>query len=89
MFKTIDDEMHFSAGLLANFFAFFLSSIVFTQLTATFIGLVAGIAAAIGKEVYDKKVKKTKFDWRDAKFTILGASLLFTVLIILYIIQNH
>ena len=89
MFKLIDDEMHFWAGVLVNFFAFFLSSIVFTQLTATLIGFAAGIAAAIGKEVYDKKVKKTKFDWRDAKFTILGASLLFTVLIILYIIQNH
>ncbi len=39
------------------------------------VGLIAGVAAGIGKEIYDKYIKKSDADPVDTLSTILGAML--------------
>jgi len=86
-FKKLDDEMHFWAGILIWFVIFFLANFLFNQSVSSAMGFgVAGLAA-IGKELYDKHIKKTYFDWRDVKWTLIGAlipTLIFIVTDIIY-----
>lgn len=35
-------------------------------------GIILAIALSFGKELYDKYIKKTKFDWEDIQADFLG-----------------
>lgn len=80
-FKKLDDEMHFWAGMVIMLFIFIPSTFVFTQWLAAVIGFLSAGTAAILKELYDKHIKKTRFDWRDVRYTLFGASI-FTIIFI-------
>ncbi len=82
LFKKEDDKMHLLAGMLISFITFLLSSFMFTLPISYGLSFIFGSLAGILKEVYDKYVKKTKFDSRDLLFTIIGA-LLSTILMAL------
>ena len=81
-FKKLDDEMHFWAGMLIMFFVFILSNFLFNQSVSAIVGFLSSILSGIGKEIYDQRIKKTRFDWRDVKWTAIGGSVL-TILFIL------
>jgi hypothetical protein len=89
MFKKMDDEMHFWAGILIWFFVFFIANFWFNQSISSSVGFGVAIIAAIGKELYDKHIKKTKFDWRDLKWTVIGASIPAVLFIIFDIIYYY
>ena len=75
-FKKLDDELHFWTGIIISFLTFFVCDITGVgRIEAIIASFVTAILAGIGKELYDKQIKKTRFDWRDAKFTIIGGSL--------------
>ncbi len=65
--KNISDKtLHFMAGfIIAGLGAFLVSNILY--------GIILGAIAGVGKEVYDKYVKKTFFDFFDMFATIVGA----------------
>jgi hypothetical protein len=81
-FKKLDDEMHFWAGMLIWMFVFILANFAFEQWVSAIAGFLSSILSGIGKEIYDQKIKKTRFDWRDVKWTVIGGSVL-TILFIL------
>jgi hypothetical protein len=86
-FKKLDDEMHFWAGMLIWIFTFILANFVSGQWESAIIALLAAASTGIVKEVYDEKIKKTKFDWRDFKWTVIGAgipAILFIIFDIIY-----
>lgn len=35
-------------------------------------GLIIGTSTGVAKELYDKYIKKTKFDWKDLLATVIG-----------------
>ena len=67
-----DKQGHFIAGQAAFIAAFLLS-------WNPLYGLVASCIAGIGKEAYDKIIKKGKVDVFDAIATILGGLILYLV----------
>lgn len=81
IFKKLDDELHFWAGLLIMLFFFVIFANSIQQWLAAVLSFVVSCAAGLAKEFYDKYIKKTKFDWRDVKWTALGA-FVFTVIFI-------
>ena len=86
-FKKLDDEMHFWAGMLIWMFIFILSNFFLDQWLASIISLIVAASTGVVKEVYDEKIKKTIFDWRDFKWTLIGASIpaiLFIIFDIIY-----
>lgn len=88
-FKKLDDEMHFWAGMLISLFVFIPFTFIFSQWLS---GVFAfGIASAIGvsKEWYDKNIKNTRFDDRDLKWTMIGASIIPAIFIIADIIYYY
>lgn len=88
-FKKLDDEMHFWAGMIIMFFIFFISNFFFSQWVSALIGFAASGISGISKEIYDQRVKGTKFDWRDAKWTIIGGFVLTALFIIADIIYYY
>lgn len=88
-FKKLDDEMHFWAGMLISFFVFMIANFWFTQWQSGVIGLLISFIGGVGKEIYDLKIKKTKFDWRDIKWTTIGGSILSILFIIFDIIYYY
>lgn len=87
-FKKLDDELHFWTGIIVSFLTFFVCDITgVDKIEAIITSFVTAVLAGIGKELHDKYKKKTRFDWRDAKFTIIGGSLfplLLTIIEITY-----
>jgi hypothetical protein len=86
-FKKQDDEMHFWAGMLIWIFMFILSNFIFLQWESSLIALLTAASTGIVKEVHDENIKKTKFDWRDFKWTVIGAgipAILFIIFDIIY-----
>jgi hypothetical protein len=86
-FKKLDDEMHFWAGMLIWLFIFILANFLFEQWVSSIVAFIAAASTGVVKEVYDDRVKETVFDWRDLKFTVIGASIpafLFIVFDIIY-----
>lgn len=73
--------MHFWAGMMIMLFIFIPSTFEFKQWVAALVGFLAAGTAAILKELYDEHIKKTRFDWRDVKYTLFGASI-FTIIFI-------
>jgi hypothetical protein len=88
-FKKLDDEMHFWAGMLIWIFIFILANFAFEQWLSAVVALVTAASTGIVKEVYDEKIKKTKFDWRDFKWTTIGASIPALIFIIADIIYYY
>jgi len=89
MFKKMDDEMHFWAGVLISLFVFMIANFAFNQSISAIVGFGASIFAAFGKELYDKHIKKTRFDWRDLKWTVIGGAILPILFIILDLIYFY
>ena len=86
-FKKLDDEMHFWAGMVIWIFTFILASFAFEQWLSSVVALIVAASTGIVKEVYDEKIKKTRFDWSDFKWTVIGASIpaiLFIIFDIIY-----
>ena len=86
-FKKMDDEMHFWAGMLIWIFIFILANFTFEQWISAIIAFVAAASVGVVKEIYDDKIKETVFDWRDFKWTTIGASIpavLFIIFDIIY-----
>ena len=65
LFKKLDDELHFWAGMLISFFTFFPLAFVFPQWVSALFAFGLTAATGIGKEWYDEHIKKTRFDERD------------------------
>ena len=67
--KYLDKILHFLAG-------FFIATVVvvlFKNFSDPLLfGLVASIVGGVLKEVYDLKIKKSRFDWYDVFATIVG-----------------
>lgn len=82
IFKKLDDEMHFWAGMLISFITFVPLTFIFCQWLSSVFAF--GITAFVGitKEWYDENIKKTKFDERDLKWTIIGGSIIPIIFII-------
>ena len=88
-FKKLDDELHFWMGLMISFVTFFICDFVFSldKPTSIILSYITPILGGVGKEFYDKRIKKTRFDWRDVKFTVIGGILfpiLLTIIEIIY-----
>ena len=64
--KGIDKIYHLVAG--------FIISLIF-GLINPFLGLALAIIAGVGKEIYDKKIKKSVIDPLDVIATVLGGIL--------------
>ena len=65
--KGQDKVLHFLAGFVVGVFGMFLLPYDFIPYP-----VVAVVAVAVGKEVYDKYIKKTYFDFFDMFATICG-----------------
>jgi hypothetical protein len=86
-FKKLDDELHFWAGMVIWIFIFILCNFVLEQWVSAIVAFVAAASVGVVKEIYDDRVKETVFDWRDLKFTVIGASIpavLFIIFDIIY-----
>lgn len=81
--------MHFWAGMLIWFFAFLFANFLFNQSVSASVGFGIASLAAIGKELYDKHIKKTYFDWRDVKWTLIGACILTILFVVFDIIYYY
>lgn len=87
IFKKKDDEFHFWAGMIIFIFTFIINNFWFSQSVSAILSFILSFVCAISKEIYDLKVKKTKFEWRDVKWTLVGSSIptfLFTLFDIIY-----
>jgi hypothetical protein len=86
-FKKLDDEMHFWAGMVIWIFIFILCNFVFQQWVSAIVAFVTAASVGVVKEIYDDRVKETVFDWRDFKWTTIGAAIpaiLFIIFDIIY-----
>jgi ABC-type microcin C transport system permease subunit YejB len=86
-FKKLDDEMHFWAGMIVWFCVFVLANFAFEQWASSVIGFIAAASIGVVKEIYDDRIKETVFDWRDLKWTVIGAAIpafLFIIFDIIY-----
>jgi len=89
IFKKLDDELHFWAGVLISAFVFIPLTTLFSQWIAALFAFGVTAAAAIGKEWYDENIKKTKFDERDLKWTVIGGSIVPFIFIIADILYYY
>lgn len=89
LFKKLDDEMHFWAGMLISLFTFILANFLFNQSVSAVVAFGFATIAGIGKEFYDKYIKKTKFDFRDLVWTLIGGAILPIFFIIFDYIYLH
>lgn len=89
IFKKLDDEMHFWAGVLISIFTFIPLTFVFSQWVAALFAFGLTAAAGIGKEWYDENIKKTRFDERDLKWTVIGGSIIPFIFIIADILYYY
>ena len=75
--KHLDKILHFLAGftiatLVVVLFRNHIESLLF--------GFIASIVGGILKEVYDLKIKKSRFDWYDVFATVAGGIAAISVL---------
>ena len=67
--KHLDKILHFLAG----FFIATVVAVFFRNSSDPLLfGFIASIVGGILKEVYDLKIKKSRFDWYDVFATIVG-----------------
>jgi len=68
-----DKYMHFTTGYIMSSTTYaFTYKFTESRQKAFWYSFGVSIAAGIGKELYDKHVKKTRFDPKDATVTALG-----------------
>lgn len=89
LFKKRDDELHFWAGVLISIFTFILANFLFNQSVSAIVAFGFVILAATGKELYDKYIKLTRYDWRDWIWTLIGGIPIPVVFIIFDIIYYY
>lgn len=66
-----DKQLHIAAGFVVFVAAGFLFGPI--------MGLIAGCAAGVGKELFDRYVQDENFDVKDLLATVLGAGLGFVI----------
>jgi hypothetical protein len=88
-FKKLDDEMHFWAGMLISIFSFILYTFLFSEWVSGLFAFATAALAGVGKELYDKHVKKTYFNSRDLKWTLIGGAIVPFIFIIGSIIYYY
>ena len=75
--KYLDKILHFLAG-------FFIATVVvvlFKNFSDPLLfGFIASIVGGVLKEVYDLKIKKSRFDWYDVFATVVGGIAAISVL---------
>jgi hypothetical protein len=89
IFKKMDDEMHFWAGMLISVFTFIPLNFLFSQWLSAIFAFGFSVVGGLGKEWYDENVKKTSFDERDLKWTIIGGAIVPFIFIIADIIYYY
>lgn len=89
IFKKLDDELHFWAGAIISTLAFIPLTLIFSQWLAAIFAFGITASAAIGKEWYDQNIKKTMFDERDLKWTVIGGSIVPIIFIIADILYYY
>lgn len=67
-----DKLKHFIAGFVICIVGYFLVSMIPLDMQASLAGMLLAILAGFLKELYDKFVKKTCFDWLDWAVTNVG-----------------
>ncbi|MFA5340421.1 MAG: hypothetical protein WC332_01465 [Clostridia bacterium] len=67
-----DKLKHFIAGFAICIVGYFLISILAIPVQASLAGMLLAFLAGLLKELYDKFVKKTYFDWFDWAVTNVG-----------------
>lgn len=88
-FKKMDHELHFWAGTLIVIFTFIPCTLLFSELLAALFAFLITTGVAIGKELYDKHIKKTRFDWTDAKWTVIGAAIPMLIFVVANILRHY
>jgi putative effector of murein hydrolase LrgA (UPF0299 family) len=67
-----DKVKHFIAGFTICIIGYFLISILAIPVQASLAGMLLAFLAGLLKELYDKFIKKTYFDWLDWAVTNVG-----------------
>jgi putative effector of murein hydrolase LrgA (UPF0299 family) len=67
-----DKVKHFIAGFVICIVGYFLISTLAIPVQASLIGMLLAFLAGFLKELYDKFIKKTYFDWLDWAVTNVG-----------------
>jgi putative effector of murein hydrolase LrgA (UPF0299 family) len=67
-----DKLKHFIAGFTICIIGYFLISILAIPVQASLAGMLLAFLAGLLKELYDKFIKKTYFDWLDWAVTNVG-----------------
>lgn len=67
-----DKVKHFIAGFVICIVGYFLISTLAIPVQASLIGMLLAFLAGLLKELYDKYIKKTYFDWLDWAVTNVG-----------------
>jgi len=67
-----DKLKHLIAGFVICIVGYFLVSMIPLDMQASLAGMLLAILAGFLKELYDKFVKKTCFDWLDWAVTNVG-----------------
>lgn len=90
-FKKLDDEIHFWMGLMVSFLAFFICDFALSleKSLSIAISFAAPVWGGFAKELYDLRIKKTKFDERDFRFTCLGGLFFPLLLVIIQITYKY
>lgn len=73
-----DKLLHFYYGTIISLILLFLTKL---GLNPIFIPILTAVIAS-GKEIYDKLIKKTRFDYIDLIYTILTSIIIYLYLII-------
>ena len=89
IFKKVDDEMHFWAGILISIFAFIPLTFILSQWLSAVFAFGIASAAGIGKEWYDEKIKGTEFNASDLKWTVIGGAIVPFVFIVADILYYY
>lgn len=58
--------------VLAGFVIYLVIALVFYRQTISFVPFMWIVLAAVGKEIYDKGIKRERFDTGDIRATIMG-----------------
>ena len=78
-----DKIKHFIAGFVICIIGYFLVSMIQFDIQASLAGMLLAFLAGFLKELYDKFIKKTYFDWGDWAMTNIGGIIGFIAIEIL------
>ena len=75
-----DKLKHFIAGFVICIVGYFLISMIPLDVHASLAGMLLSFLAGFLKELYDKFIKKTYFDWYDWLATTVGGTAGFLII---------